>query len=135
VILYLDTSAVGKLLVQEAESEALAQYLDGAAASGSTIASSSLLETELRRLAERVGIPQPAATEVLRRLDIIDLDRGMFREAGLLPGASLRSLDALYIAVGLRVAADEFVTYDTRQAQAAQTVGLSVVSPAVGTHT
>ncbi|MDJ0355093.1 hypothetical protein [Paenarthrobacter sp. PH39-S1] len=51
------------------------------------------------------------AAAVLRRLTIIDIERGTFREAGLLlPGGSLRSLDALHLAVAERMAADEFVT-------------------------
>jgi predicted nucleic acid-binding protein len=92
--------------------------------------SSSLLETELRRLADRAGIPQLAVTEVLRCFTLVDVERGSFREAGLiLPGSALRSLDALHIAVAVRVAADEFITYDLRQAEAAQAVGLTVVRP------
>ena len=131
MILYLDTSAVGKLLIKEKESTALGHYLDRHAADGdSVIASSSLLETELRRLAGRTGVTQSAVTAVLRRLTIIDIERGTFREAGLLlPGGSLRSLDALHLAVAERIAADEFVTYDVRQADAARTVGLTIVDP------
>ncbi|WP_022885511.1 type II toxin-antitoxin system VapC family toxin [Glaciibacter superstes] len=131
MIIYLDTSAVGKLIVEEAESTALAGYLDERAADDETIiASSSLLETELRRLADRVRISQVVVTEVLRRFTLVDMERGVFREAGLiLPGSSLRSLDALHIAVAVRTAADEFVTYDLRQAEAARSVGLTVVNP------
>jgi predicted nucleic acid-binding protein len=38
-------------------------------------------------------------------------------------------LDALHIAVAVRVATDEFITYDLRQAEAAQSVGLTLVRP------
>lgn len=131
MIVYLDTSAVGKLLIAEAETAALARHLDDRVAQAAVIASSSLLETELRRLADRAGIGQGAATAVLRRFTLVDLERGHFREAGLLlPGSSLRSLDALHISAALGVAADEFVTYDSRQNSAAKAVGLAVVSPA-----
>ncbi|MGO4690576.1 type II toxin-antitoxin system VapC family toxin [Glaciibacter sp. 2TAF33] len=131
MIVYVDTSAVGKLIVEEPESTALADYLDEISANdGVIIVSSSLLETELRRLADRVGISQLAVTDVLKRFALVDIERGSFREAGLiLPGSALRSLDALHIAVAVRIAADEFITYDLRQAEAAQSVGLTVVRP------
>ena len=131
MILYLDTSAAAKLAVEEAESAALANFLDDrSAVPGSVLASSSLLETELRRMAHRAGVAQTTITEVLRRLTIIDVERGTFRDAGLLPGGNLRSLDALHLAVAERIAADEFVTYDARQAEAAHSLGLTVVHPA-----
>lgn len=131
MIVYVDTSAVGKLLLDEPESTALARYLDEMSAHDEiVIVSASLLETELRRLADRAGVPQLAVTEVLRRFTLVDIERGSFREAGLLlPGTLLRSLDALHIAVAVRVATDEFVTYDLRQAEAARSLGLKVVRP------
>ncbi len=131
MIVYIDTSAAGKLILEEDESPALARYLDELAANDEVIiVSSSLLETELRRLADRAGISQVIVTEVLRRVTLVDMERGLFREAGLiLPGTALRSPDALHIAVAVRTSADELITYDIHQAEAAQSVGLTVVSP------
>jgi predicted nucleic acid-binding protein len=131
MIIYVDASAAGKLILDETESAALARYLDEMSASSETvIASSSLLETDLRRLADRVGASQLVVTEVLKRFTLVDIERGSFREAGLiLPGSALRSLDALHIAVAVSIATDAFVTYDLRQAGAAESVGLTVVSP------
>jgi len=131
VIVYVDTSAVGKLLLEEPESPALARYLDEISADDdAALVSAALLETELRRLADRTAVSQLAVTEVLRRITLLDVERGSFREAGLLlPGSSLRSLDALHLAVAVSVAADEFITYDHRQAEAAQSVGLKLVRP------
>ena len=93
------------------------------------IVSAALLETELRRMATRTRVAQRSVTDVLERIALIDMDRGIFREAGLLPGVGLRSLDALNIAVAERAAADEFITYDPKQAAAAESMGLRVVRP------
>lgn len=129
MILYVESSAVAKLLVEEAASGRLAAYLDKAAEQGDALLSSMLLETELRRLAERLSLPQAAVTGLLDRFDLVELDRSLFREAGLLPGPHLRSLDALHLAVALRANADVMVTYDRRQGEAAESVGLPVQAP------
>lgn len=127
--LYVETSAAAKLLVQEAESDALAEYLDERVAGGSHMTASVLVETELRRLAVRAGIDQSRVTDLLDRFDLYEPDRAVFVEAGLLPGLRLRSLDALHVAVAIRIEADEFVAYDVRQGEAARAVGLRVVTP------
>jgi uncharacterized protein len=129
VILYVESSAAAKLLVDEPASARLATHLDKAAEQGDALLSSMLLETELRRLAERLRLPQAAVTGLLDRFDLVELDRSLFREAGLLPGPYLRSLDALHLAVALRANADAMVTYDRRQAEAAESVGLPVLTP------
>jgi len=129
VIAYLESSAAAKLLVSEAASAPLADYLDALAANVSEVMSSILLETELRRLAVRDNLPQLGVTALMDRLDIIDLDREVYREAGLLPGKNLRSLDALHVAAALRAGADVMVTYDARQGAAAEASGLPVVAP------
>jgi uncharacterized protein len=126
---YVDTSAAAKLLVEEAESDVLAAFLDQALERGDTIGSSLLLETELRRLGIRLSIPQERVTAVLERMTLLVPDGDVFRNAGLLPGNALRSLDALHVAAALRWGADGVVTYDERQATAARSVGLSVTSP------
>ena len=129
MIAYIESSAAAKLLVSEVASASLADYLDQLSAGGSTLISCVLLETELRRLAVRDDLRQLAVTSLLDRLDIIDLDREMYREAGLLPEKTLRSLDAIHVAAALRAGADVMVTYDIRQAAAAESSGLRVVSP------
>jgi predicted nucleic acid-binding protein len=128
VTVYLDTSAAAKLLVDEAESEALAAYLDGIGDEQDP-ASSALLETELRRLAVRLELDQSAVTDLLARVDLVDPPRSLFHEAGLLPGTHLRSLDALHLATALRVEADTFVAYAARLLDAARSVGLGVHTP------
>lgn len=127
---YLDTSAAAKLLIEEPESYALVAFLERVVEGGDALGSSRLLETELRRLGVRCAIPQEHVTLVLERLDLLMPDDDVFRTAGLLPGSSLRSVDALHVAAALRWAADTVVTYDERQALASRAVGLGVAAPA-----
>lgn len=126
---YVDTSAAAKLLIDEPESDALAAFLERAVEVGDAVGSSRLLETELRRLGIRLSVPQEHVTLVLERLDLLMPDDTVFRDAGLLPGSALRSLDALHVAAALRWTADAVVTYDERQAAAARAVGLDVAAP------
>lgn len=125
---YLDASAAAKLLVQEQESDALAHYLDGLEAEQDPV-SSAVLETELRRVAAREDLPQASVSEVLARVALVDPGRSLFYEAGLLPGAALRSLDALHLATALRLDAAVVVAYDVRLLRSARELGLDVVSP------
>jgi uncharacterized protein len=127
VTLYLDTSAAAKLLVDEPESDALARHLDRVGPD-EMLASNALLETELRRVAVRLDLAQASVSEVLARVALVDPDRSLFHEAGLLPGATLRSLDALHLATALRLAA-VVVAYDARLVASATALGLDVVSP------
>ena len=129
MILYIETSAAAKLLVEEPASSRLAARLDKAVDQGDALLSSTLLETELRRLAVRVDLAQAAVTHLLERFDLMEIDRSLYREAGLLPGRHLRSLDALHLAAALRVGADVMVTYDHRQADVAEAAGLPVLAP------
>lgn len=130
MIAYLDTSAAGKLLADEPETRALRAHLDSLMEGADTeIVAALLMETELRRMATRVGIPQTAVSDLLARLAMIEMNRNLFREAGMLPGNNLRSLDALHIAAALQSGADEFISYDSRQLGVAEAVGLRVRTP------
>jgi uncharacterized protein len=128
VTVYLDTSAAAKLLVTEQESDVLTAYLANQE-SADRPASSMLLETELRRFALRIGLAQSAVSDVLARIDLVEPDRSLFTEAGLIPGANLRSLDALHVATALRLEARVVVAYEQRLQQAARAVGLATAAP------
>ena len=130
MIIYVESSAAAKLILDEPESAAMAEFLDGFALEGHAVVTSTLVDTELRRAASRAGAPQSAATEVLSRMNIVEIERSAFTAAGLLTGSTLRSLDALHVSAALAVSTDLFVTYDERQTAAAVAAGLRVVSPA-----
>jgi predicted nucleic acid-binding protein len=123
---YLDTSAAVKLLVEEAESVALAQYLDQP--NVETVAC-LLLETELRRFAVRHAIPQQEVTAMLDTISLYDMPHSLYYEAGILPGRHLRSLDALHLVAAARLETDVIVSYDNRMQEAAAELGLGILAP------
>ena len=126
---YLETSAAAKILFREAETAELTRQLDHMVADDVPLISSIVLETELRRAAVREGASQALVTDILDRFDLIELDRSIFRAAGLLPGRNLRSLDALHIAAALAASTDVMISYDQRQIDAAVAAGLRTLSP------
>ncbi len=129
MIAYVESSAAAKILFREAETDELKRYLDALVTEDAIVVSSLVLETELRRAATREDVSQELVTDILDRFDLVEPDRTVYREAGLLPGANLRTLDALHVAIALRVGADVMVSYDQRQIGAAQAAGLHTISP------
>ncbi|MES1169139.1 MAG: type II toxin-antitoxin system VapC family toxin [Leifsonia sp.] len=131
MIVYVESSAAVKLFGLEPEADALVGYLDELAGdAATTLVSSAILETEVRRAAVRAELAQSRATAILDRFEIVDLDRSVYTAAGVLPGRQLRSLDALHIAAAFKVDAEVMLSYDTRQIAAAQAAGLRTLSPA-----
>ncbi|GAA3612419.1 type II toxin-antitoxin system VapC family toxin [Marihabitans asiaticum] len=128
-VVYVDTSAMGALLVDQPESETLLTWLDETEAE---LVSSDLLETELRRLAVREDLDHGDVTRLLDGLTHAALDRAVYRSAGLLPMPYLRTLDALHLEAALRLGADAVLTYDRRLGEAAATLGLDVIAPGRG---
>ena len=131
MILYVDTSAAMKLLVQEAESEALAEFLEQSRrAAAATLVASLLLHTELHcaanwRLAE---VDRDAVAALLSTQALVDVERSDLLTGPLLPGR-LRSADALHLATALRVGADAMVVYNRELAAATEGAGIDVLSP------
>lgn len=123
---YADTSALAKFLVDEPCTEALVEWVSDA---GANLAATYLVETELRRFAQRAGVAQAEVSALLTGVDLAEIPPSLFREAGLLPGEQLRSLDALHLAAALRMDADSILTYDERLADAAHAVGMNVSAP------
>ncbi|WP_159626147.1 type II toxin-antitoxin system VapC family toxin [Actinomyces sp. zg296] len=124
---YLDTSAALKLLVEEAESAALAQMIDE---QNADLVSALLLETELRRAASRNRLlTQGAVTELLEGVSLYDMPRSLYTEAGLVGGRSLRSLDALHLTAAIRCGATYLITYDKRLIDSARDMGVQVLAP------
>lgn len=123
---YLDTSAAMKLLVDEAESEALLEVLSG---SSRRLAASWLLHTELHCAAGRNPgvISGEAIATVLNTVHLIDITRGDLLAAGT--HIPLRSHDAIHLATALRIGVDEVITYEAELARAADSAGLAVVAP------
>ena len=129
-MVYLDSSALVKLLREEPESAALLRYL----ADHPQRASSALARVEVFRALRRANA-LPAlhrrAELVLSSLALLPLDEPVLEEAAGLPPRNLRTLDALHLATALSLdGLDAFVTYDARLDAAAASAGLLVASPA-----
>lgn len=125
---YIDASAAAKTFRIEAESAALADFLN-TLTEPLAVVSSMLLETELRRIAVREDVAQSLVSEVLRGIGLIEFERSQFAAAGLLPDVGLRSLDALHLIVAMKAQADVLLAYDHTLISAARTVGLETLSP------
>jgi len=130
VRIYLDTSALVKLVVAEGESQALKHFL-GAHADDSLF-SAALARTELIRAVAPSGAQAIAdARDLLNRLDTVVLTRQLLDDAGTLLPLRLRSLDAIHLAAAQR-AGDSLrvvITYDARMLSAATDLGISTASP------
>ena len=124
---YLDTSAAMKLIIEERESAGLAKELTSSPER--ELASSWLLHTEMHCAAGRhpTEIDLDSVRAVLDTVNLVDITRGDMLAAGT--HAPLRSNDAIHLAVALRLGVDALVTYDTEQATAASSAGLTVLAP------
>lgn len=134
-MIYLDTSALVKVMIEEPESAALRAWV----ADRPDRVSSVLSAVELRRAARRAptsGRRGGAAdlereTEVvLAGLQLLALDDGIAQRAARLDPPALRSLDAIHIATAMSLDdLEHFVTYDARLAEAGRLAGLAVAMP------
>ena len=129
--LYLDSSAIVKLVQREAESNALRRFLRRHRADRRV--TSALARVEVVRAISGGG---PAAIahgrRQLARVDEIAIDRDLLDTAATIaPGMLLRSLDAIHLASAQALAADlrAVVTYDQRLAAAGHTLGMTVEAP------
>lgn len=129
-MIYLDSSAILKLVRAEAETVALGEWLT--LHSDQPFVTSEVGRVEVLRAARRVGArAQAEARVLLGDLDLVPLDRAVQDLASEIGDPLLRTLDALHLAsavlLGEHVAA--FVAYDRRLAGAAQREGLTVAAP------
>lgn len=125
---YLDSSAIVKLLVPEAESAALRRWLRRR----KPLVSSALARTEVLRAVSPLGTAVvERVPDVLRIIDLVRVSDRLLEAAGHLRPAELRSLDAVHLATARSLGSDmgRLCTYDERMAAAAHDMGLSVVAP------
>lgn len=127
--LYLDSSAIVKLVIAEAESAALGEHLRRAP----TLVSCTLARVEVVRAVAAHG-PSAVrrARSVLGSIALIQLDEALLDEASELGESQLRSLDAIHLAAAAALRDDlaEVVTYDLRMAHAARALNFAVAAPA-----
>jgi predicted nucleic acid-binding protein len=130
-LIYLDSSALVKLVLSEPESAALAGWL--AERADIPLASSIVHRTEVSRAVWRANPSQlPRSYRQMRGVEIIALSRVIAESAGTVTPHGLRSMDAIHLASALAIRndLDAFVAYDKRLLAAAQDAGLPTASPA-----
>lgn len=125
---YVDTSALGRLLLAEPEADAIR----GVLAEHDAWWSSELLVVELRRLAAREGL-QAEAKEYLDAFRLVAIDSASLQRASRLEPMVVRSLDAIHLeaAVQLREGGEVngVVTYDQQLSVGCAHHGLVVHAP------
>lgn len=129
---YLDTSAIVKLVVAEPETDALVAALER----WPDRLSSVLARVEVHRAlwrAEASRAMHERADAVLEGLALIRIDEPILSRAASFRDAHLRALDAIHLAAALTLGDDPaaFVTYDARLARAAGRQRLPVEHPGI----
>jgi predicted nucleic acid-binding protein len=129
-LLYLDASALVKLVRREPETDALVAAL----APDAKLVASEIVEVELLRALRRRGGGSAAAglgRSKLESVRLVPLSRRIRRRACELAPVTLRTLDALHLATALDLGEllDAVYAYDTRLSEAAQQAGLLVLAP------
>lgn len=133
-MIYLDTSALVKLVRVENESAALINWIDDRP--DEQLVASTLVEIELPRALRR---HQEAAlgsvAPILRKLYRIEMSATVRATAAAYQEPALRSLDAIHLAtaeflIASGAALTAFITYNRRLETTAKILGMAVVAPA-----
>jgi predicted nucleic acid-binding protein len=127
---YLDASALVKLVLPERETDALVAALERWPDRVSSALSRVEVFRALHRAAASKSIHDRAAA-VLEGLVLTRLDEPVLERAGSFKDPQLRTLAALQLAAALSLGddPDAFITYDARLARAALREGLQVLHP------
>jgi hypothetical protein len=133
VTTYVDSSALLKRYVDEADSA----DADTLLRADSVLLTARHTIIEVRRNLARLlsgrdlASARAAFANDLRSISIIELDEATCESAAMIAESTgVRTLDALHLAAAQRVSAPGvgFLTFDLRQAQAARSIGLTVVT-------
>lgn len=127
-MIYLDTSALLKLIFDETGSRKLEEYL----ADRTALVSSALLVIEGRRgVLRRAPERAPRLDVLLTQVKMVTVSDAVVESASRLPDPMLRSLDAIHLATALliREDLDALVSYDDRLTASAAAHGLHTATP------
>ncbi len=128
--LYLDSSALVKLVLPEPETDALLRLL----ADWEERVSSALAAVEVQRAARRATdneLVHRRARRVVDGVHLVTIDDEVLDVAAGLAPAGLRTLDAIHLASALVLQPDlgALAAYDARLIEAATDSGLRVLTP------
>ena len=129
-MIYLDTSAMVKLVAAEPESAELIEWLNGRP--DEALATSAIGHIELLRAARRIGQAAVlAAQRIANGIDTLLLTESIAAVACTIGHAELRTLDAIHLATAAvhRERISTFCAYDVRLLAAAEAEELSVTAP------
>jgi len=129
-VIYLDSSALMKMVRAEQETAALVEWLE--VRHEQAVVSSELGRIEVLRAARRAGNGALAeARAVVGDLDLVPLDRAVQDVACDIGDPLLPTFDALHLASALLLGKGltAFIAYDQRLARSAQAAGLVVAAP------
>ncbi len=131
VPIYVDSSALVKLVLPEAESAALLTLLSDEVMP----ISSELARVEVVRAARRASRDPEArnrAAVVMAALHLVSVDEEILERAASIEPKNLRSLDAIHLASALSLSPDveAMVVYDAGLSDAAGKAGLRILAPA-----
>jgi len=128
-VIYLDSSAIVKLIIAEVGSDALRAWLEDRPRR----AASAIARTEVLSAVRPEGPAAiAAARSILYAVDLVAIDDSILDAAALLRPPTLRTLDAIPLATALSIGEDlaSLVTYDQRMIEGATALGLPTASPA-----
>ena len=132
-MIYMDTSALTKLLIAEPETAELRVWLTDRIDHGESPATSALGRVELMRTVARYGEAGQSdrARYLLDGLDVLPLTEPVMTLAETIGPAILRSLDAIHLAAAAHFKQEltAFVTYDHRLLDGCRDIGLVTASP------
>lgn len=127
-VVYVDTSALGRSLLEEPDRPAIERGLEAFA----NHISSSLLRVELRRLGLRRDMLD-RVDPLLARIALIPLDEQILTAAETLTPSTVATLDAIHLATAVHLAKagelDALMTYDKQLADGAREHDITVLSP------
>ena len=127
-LIYVDTSALGRSLLEEPDKPAIERALKAFA----NRISSSLLRVELRRLGLRRDMLD-RVDPLLAGISLIALDEQILTAAETLTPSTVATLDAIHLATAIRLSTtgelDALMTYDRQLADGAREHGITVLSP------
>jgi hypothetical protein len=128
-MVYLDSSALVKLVVLEPESRALRAFLR----QEPQRISCALAITEVLRAVRHAGAEAiENAHRVLLGVELIRIDDALLHAAASIDAGVVRSLDAIHLAAAQLLTSHltALVTYDRRMADAAKLLGFAIAAPA-----
>ena len=126
---YLDTSALVKLLIHEPESDALIRFIDE---SQSQMVTSLIARVELTRAVSRVDDTLDSdISNLLSKQVLLPLTHSIMLRAAYLQPFGIRSLDAIHLATAIEIHPylASLLSYDNRMVDGARSFGLVAEAP------